>query len=227
MKGSFFVAALLAACLVFLASPGFPQDKDKVWVVETEGSATITNNDLPGARNKAINDALKNAVERAVAELVREDKDGKGSRAVRHGIMAGSDQYIHDFKISTERQVENNYVVNVRSTVFIGSLRDDLEALGLLRVKKNVVKLTEMTVTVRGLKSPADIVRVKEILTTKIKGVSVIHPRELAWGTAMLSVDFHGDAGAFSDELTKTGLFSPVVATLDKNYFEITLLKLK
>ena len=221
-----FISVLIFAAWIFLLTPeGFSQDNGNIWTVETEGTGLITNNDFASARNNAINDALRNAVEQAVATLIPLQTLDKRSQAIREGIYAKSDQYIHDYKISSERQVQKVYAVNVRSAVFIDSIRDDLQTLGLLKMEKNRATATEVAVTVKGLTSCADYARVKELLKTKVKGVRNVYQRQIAWGTARLGLDFQGTVQSFSDELTKTGYFSLIIGLMDRNYFEVTFLK--
>jgi len=225
MNRLFITVLVFAACTFLLTSEGFSQDDGNIWTVETEGTGLITNNDLASARNNAINDALRNAVEQAVAILIPLQTLDKRSQAIRDGIYAKGDQYIHDYKISSERQIQKVYTVNVRSTVFIDSIRDDLQTLGLLKMEKNRVPPTEVAVTVKGLTSCGDYSRAKELLKTKVKGVKNVYQRQIVWGTARLGLDFQGTVQLFSDELMKTGHFSLIIGLIDQNYFEITVLK--
>ncbi len=219
------IVLVFAACTFLLTPEGFSQDDGNVWTVETEGTGLITNNDLASARNNAINDALRNAVEQAVAKLIPPQMLDKRSQAIRNRIYAKSDQYIHDYKISSERQVQKVYAVNVRSAVFIDSIRDDLQTLGLLKMEKNSVPSTEVAVTVKGLTSCADYISAKELLKTKVKGVRNVYQRQISWGTARLALDFQGTVQSFPDELTKTGHFSLIIGLIDQDYFEVTFLK--
>ena len=225
MNRPFLIALLCAAWIFLLTAEGFSQDNDNIWIVETEGKGLITNDDVASARGNAISDALRSAVEQAVAALIHGQTLDKKSQAIRNRLYANSDQYIRDYRINSERQVQKVYTVDVRSAVFIDSIRDDLQTLGLLKVEKNRVQATEVTLTVKGLTSCADYARVKELLKTKVKGVKNVYQRELAWGTARLSLDLQGTVQSFSDELTKAGYFSPVIGLIDQNYFEVTFLK--
>jgi len=221
-----FIIVLIFAAWIFLLTPeGLSQDNGNIWTVETEGTGLITNNDLASARNNAINDALRNAVEQAVATLIPLQTLDKRSQAIRDGIYAKSDQYIHDYKISSERQVQKVYAVNVRSAVFIDSIRDDLQTLGLLKVEKNIVPATEVAVTVKGLTSCADYIKAKELLRTKVKGVRHVYQHQIAWGAARLSLDFQGPVQSLSDELIRTGHFSLISGLIGQNDFEVTFLK--
>ncbi|MGO9139104.1 MAG: flagellar assembly protein T N-terminal domain-containing protein [Syntrophales bacterium] len=225
MNRLFIVVLVFAACSFLLTTEGISQDDGNIWTVETEGTGLITNNDLASARNNAINNALRDAVEQAVATLDPLQTLDRRSQALRDGIYAKSDQYIHDYKISSERQVQNVYTVNVRSTVFMDSVRDDLQTLGLLKIDKNRVPSAEIAVTVKGLTSCADYVRARELLKTKVKGVRNVYQRQIAWGTARLGLDFQGTVQSFSDELIKTGHFSLIIGLIDQNYLEVTFLK--
>jgi len=225
MNRPFLIALLFTAWIFLLTAEGFSQGNDNIWTVETKGTGLITNNDVARARKNAISDALRNAVEQAVATLIPGQTLDKKSQAIRDGIYAGSDQYIRDYRINSERQVQKVYAVDVRSAVFIDSIRDDLQTLGLLKVEKNRVQATEVALTVKGLTSCADYARVKELLKTRVKGVRNVYQRELTWGTARLSLDLQGTVQSFSDELTKAGYFSPIIGLIDQNYFEVTFLK--
>jgi hypothetical protein len=225
MNRPFLIALLFTAWIFLLTAEGFSQGNDNIWTVETKGTGLITNNDVAGARKNAISDALRNAVEQAVATLIPGQTLDKKSQAIRGGIYARSDQYIRDYRINSERQVQKVYAVDVRSAVFIDSIRDDLQTLGLLKVEKNRVQATEVALTVKGLTSCADYARVKELLKIRVKGVKNVYQRELTWGTARLSLDLQGTVQSFSDELTKAGYFSPIIGLIDQNYFEVTFLK--
>jgi predicted transcriptional regulator len=224
MNRSFLIALLFTAWIFLLTAEGLSQDNENILTVETEGKGLITNDDVASARKNAISDALRNAVEQAVAKLILGQTLDKKSQAMRDGIYAKSDQYIRDYRINSERQVQKVYAVDVRSAVFIDSIRDDLQTLGLLKVEKNRVQATEVTITVKGLTSCADYARVKELLKTRVKGVRNVYQRELTWGTARLNLDIQGSVQSFSDELTKAGHFSPIIV-IEQNYFDVTFLK--
>ena len=225
MNRPFLIVLLCAAWIFLLTAEGFSQDNDNIWIVETEGKGLITNDDVASARGNAISYALRNAVEQAVAALIHSQALDKKSQAIRNRIYANGDQYIRDYRINSERQVQNVYTVDVRSAVFIDSIRDDLQTLGLLKAEKDRVQAAEVTITVKGLTSCADYARVKEMLKTRVKGVKNIYQHELTWGTARLNLDLQGTVQSFSDELTKTGQFSPIIGLVDQNYFEVTFLK--
>ncbi len=226
MNRLLIIVLMIAACTFLRIPEGSSQDDGNIWTVETEGTGLIINNDLASARSNAINDALRSAVERAVASLMPlRTLDNKESQAIRDRIYAKSDQYIHDYKISSERQIPKVYAVNVRSAVFISSIRDDLHTLGLLKIEKDKIPSTEIAVTVKGLTSCAEYIKARELLATKVKGVRNVYQHQIAWGTARLSLDFQGPVQSLSDELIRTGHFSLVSGLTGQNDFEVTFLK--
>ena len=225
MSRPFLIALLFTACIFLLTAEGFSQDNDNIWTVETEGKGIITNDDVASARSNAISDALRKAVEQAVAALTPGQMLDKNSRAIRDQIYARSEQYIRDYRINRERQAQEVYAVDVRSAVFMDSIRDNLQTLGLLTVEKNGVQATEIVFTVRGLTSCADYARAKELLKTRVKGVRNVYQRELTWGTARLSLDIQGTVQSFMDELIKAGHFPPIIGPADQKHFEVTFSK--
>lgn len=225
MNRPFLFALLFTAWIFLFVSEGFSQNNDNIWTVETDGTGLIINDDVASARNNAISDALRHAVEQAVATLIPGQSLEKKSQAIRDRIYARSDQYIRDYRINNEKQVQKFYVVNVRSAVFIDSIRDDLQTLGLLKAEEKRVQATEVALIVKGLTSCADYAIVKELLKTRVKGVRNVNQRELTWGTARLNIYLQGTVQSFADELTKAGHFSPIIGLIDENYFEVTFLK--
>ena len=228
MKLPFLIVFLFTAWGFLFAAAAFSQDNaDDIWTIETDGTGIIINDDVDGARRNAISDALRHAVEQAVATLIRVRSPDKKSQAIRERIYAMSDQYIRDYKINSEKQVEKFYAVNVKSAIFIDSIRDDLQTLGLLKTEKNKVQATEVVLIVKGLTSCADYARVKELLRAKVKAVRNVYQRELTWGSARLNLYLQGTVQSFSDELIKSGHFSPIVGLADEKSFEVTLLREK
>jgi hypothetical protein len=229
MKKNFFIGFLIAPCIFSLLSvEGFSQNNGGVRVVDAEGTSIIINNDIENARNNAIRNALQRAVEYAVLTLIPRTTAAEKSQVIRNGIYAKSDEYIHDYRIVGEKQVQTIYKVDIKSTLFVSSISDDLQALGLLAAVKNNVALTSAVVTVRGLENYADYTKVRELLKTRVSGVRNYQPQRLERGMARLIVNIQGgNIQSFADGLMKTGQFSLDNMSVDQNYIEVTFLKQK
>jgi len=225
MKRRFFIILFLMIWIFLLPSKVFSQDNEDVRTVDTEGSSIIINDDLAGARNNAIQNALQKAVEHIVITLIPTKTAANQSQIIRENLYAKSNEYIHDYRIISEKQIKAVYQVNVRSTLFASSIRDDLQAHGLLGVEKKRVPVTAVVVIVRGLKSYTDYVKVKELLKTKMKVVMGIYQRSFEWGTARMDLEIQGSVQSLSGELVKTGHFSLDTTRTDQNYIEVTFLR--
>jgi len=225
MKRPFFIILVFLTWIFLLPSKGFSQNHEDIKTVNTEGTSIIINDDLASARNNAIQDALQKAVENVVITLVPTKTMASQSHIIRDNLYSKSSEYIHDYRITSEKTYQTVYTVNVRSTLFASSIRDDLQDLGLLIVEKKQVPITVVVLTVRGLKSYTDFAKVKELLKTKMKAVKNIYQRRFEWGMARLDLDIQGTVQSLAGELVKTGHFSLGTAHVDQNYIDVTFLK--
>ena len=225
MRKPFLIILVFMTWIFLLPCKGFSQDKEDIKTINTEGTSVIVNNDLASARNNAIQDALRKAVEHEVITLIPIKTMASQSQIIRDNIYAKSNEYIHDYRIISEKQYQAVYLVNVRSTLFASSIKNDLQALGLLFVDKKRVPLTVVVVIVRGLKSYSDFVKVKELLKTQMKVIMNIYQRRFEWGMARLDLEIQGTVQSFAGELVKTGHFSLDNTRADQDYVEVTFLK--
>jgi hypothetical protein len=225
MRRPFLIILVFMTWIFLLPCKGFSQDNEDIQPVNTEGTSIIINDDLASARNNAIQDALQKAVEHVVITLIPSKTIASQSQIIRDNLYAKSNEYIHDYRIISEKQYQAVYQVNVRSTLFASSIMDDLQALGLLIVEKKKVPVTVVVVLVRGLKSYTDFAKVKELLKTKMKVIMNIYQRRFEWGMASLDLEIQGTVQSFAVELVKTGHFSLDNTRADQNYIEVTFLK--
>jgi hypothetical protein len=225
MRRPFLIILVFMTWIFLLPCKGFSQDNEDIQPVNTEGTSIIINDDLASARNNAIQDALQKAVEHVVITLIPTKTIASQSQIIRDNLYAKSNEYIHDYRIISEKQYKAVYQVNVRSTLFASSIMDDLQALGLLIVEKKKVPVTVVVVLVRGLKSYTDFAKVKELLKTKMKVIMNIYQRRFEWGMASLDLEIQGTVQSFAGELVKTGHFSLDNTRADQNYIEVTFLK--
>ncbi len=86
------------------------------------------------ARDKAINDALRNAVEEGLGVLIKSETQVENYELVADKIRAQAKGYVKNYEVVRERKDEDAglYRVWVKATVSLGKLEDDLEAMGIL-----------------------------------------------------------------------------------------------
>ncbi len=130
----------LMACLVlFLMVPvslAYAGEAEKTII--TSGVAMANTED---ARRKAINDALRNAVEEGMGTFVTADLIVKKKQVVDEKILSRVEGYVRDYKIVEERESDGLYRVKITATVKLGKIQSDLMAIGLLMQRKQVPRL--------------------------------------------------------------------------------------
>jgi hypothetical protein len=102
--------------------------------VTATGTAAILNKDMAQARDRAVESALRSAVERVVGTMVDSESLVKNNDLIADKIFTQTRGYISDYKILSEKpdMDSNIYSVSVEATVKEGNLSDDLNSLGLL-----------------------------------------------------------------------------------------------
>ena len=107
-------------------------------VVTAQGTAMINNGDESSARNAAINDALRKAVEQAVGTIVSSQTTVENYTLLSDKIYSNTSGYVHDYNIIKEGPNNNLYTVTVQATIGTKHLKDDLGAIGLLMKQKRM-----------------------------------------------------------------------------------------
>jgi len=178
-------ACLGILCLVlgalFLSTPS-------VWAqppefVMTEGVAAIVNNAVAPARDKAIDDALRKAVEQAVGTLVTSDTLTEQYKVITDKILAQTAGYVQRYKVLSEKAEGDLYRVKIQAEVARGNLQNDLRALGLLHVQaekpKVMVILEEKVMGVFGTTAFEDVGQAESTLIQRLlaSGFNVVDPQ--------------------------------------------------
>jgi len=109
-------------------------------MITAEGVAAITGN-VTIAREKAIDDALRRAVEQAVGTMISSDTMTNNFQVVHDKILAQTSGYVKSYQILKEEQVGQEFRVAVIADVGRENLQGSLEALGLLQVLKEKPKV--------------------------------------------------------------------------------------
>jgi hypothetical protein len=99
--------------------------------VTAEGMASVQGNPAI-ARDGAIQDALRKAVEQAVGTMVASETLVENFQTVRDSIYNKSQGYVKEYKVVKESPGKDLYAVTISATVATENLKNDLGALGLL-----------------------------------------------------------------------------------------------
>lgn len=105
--------------------------------VNSEGVGNIIGKAESRARDIAIEDALRRAVEQAVGTFINSETIVKNSVLISDSIYAQAKGYIKEYSILNEVSDGNLYRVSLESHVSKIKMQDDLEAIGLLMSRKH------------------------------------------------------------------------------------------
>lgn len=119
----------LCVILPALLNNAIGQGEQK-WVDAT-GMAAIINNDLGAARDKALDDARRKAVEMVVGVMVDSETLVENFQLVNDRIYSQSAGYVCGEKIIKEWQSGGTYYITINACVAQGNLEDNLLAIGI------------------------------------------------------------------------------------------------
>ncbi len=182
-------AIFVFAVLAFALAAGAQQS------VTATGSAAILNNDAAQARDRAVESALRAAVEQVMGTMVDSESLVKNNELLSDKIYTQTAGYISNYKIVSEKADKdtNIYSVTIEAQVNEGSLEQDLNSLGILMRR---MKMPRVAVALKenGQEASATLLRL-----LKDKGFNVVD-------TGNLEEGFYGmQEGAQSDLLKKYG----------------------
>ncbi len=134
----------LAIALIFLSASAARADDTSV--SEAEGQAPILNNDKAQAREKAIDDALRHAVETAAGTMVTSSTEVQDFQVKMDQVLTHSKGFVKKYELlSGYPKIEEGVLtVKVRATIGTAELNKDLEAMGLLLARKGKPRLMLM-----------------------------------------------------------------------------------
>lgn len=112
-------------------------------VVETEGVAGI-GPDPAAARDRAIEDALRRAVEQAVGTIVESETTVENYELLSDRIFSRSSGYVKTYEILSENREGDLLRVKVSAVVSTGDLNNDLNAIGVLQKRMKYPRIMVM-----------------------------------------------------------------------------------
>ena len=137
--------ACLCLLLLVLSAASTTLAEPSVIVNTTaEGVGVIEAGNNALARDQAIRDALRIAVEQAVGTMVASETLVQNYEVLRDQIYAKTQGYIKTYTIIEEKEEGTLFRVTVQAQVTQGNLQDDLMALGLLLARKNMPRIMLM-----------------------------------------------------------------------------------
>jgi hypothetical protein len=126
-----FRSALLIILSLLLITPAaFGQEESRT--VSAEGVAVIQGGSRDIARDAAIEDAQKRAVEQAIGILIDSQTQVENFQVISDNILSQTKGYIKRYNVTGEVPEGNLLRVTITAEVALGKLSDDLSAIGIL-----------------------------------------------------------------------------------------------
>jgi len=107
------------------------------------------------------------------------------------------------------------------------TVADSLKSQIVAKWQEEVGSTALVSLTVRGLKSYSDFIRLKDSLKTEVRGVQDIFLRKMEGGTAKMDLQIEGSAISLADELAMAKFqgFSLEITNVSQNSLEANLVK--
>jgi len=197
--------------------------------IEAEGTCAVYGNDRAPARDGAIDDSMRKAVERVVLLLASEEIVSEHADVLKDAIYPKYQEYMRDYRILRESTENGLCRVRVRVTLSVMDIRRDLEELGILtdEWRPEYVASAVIGVVVRGIEKYGDFKVLRERLEKDIGGVDAVHLRRMGSGMAVMDVEMRGDAFMLANtlQLNEFRNFSLCVTEITRNTIEFNMTK--
>jgi len=127
------VCAGLMTCLLLVTplSLGFTQSDEGNRPLVVTGTGPAPSREIADARDLALREALRSAVEQAVGRLLPAQRIVRYYPLLGERILDRSMTYVQDYQIVQETKGPQLYRVTVQTTLYLDRLRQDLQQLGL------------------------------------------------------------------------------------------------
>jgi hypothetical protein len=103
-----------------------------VRTVDATGFASVRGAQTALARDGAIDDALRKAVEQVVGTVVSAETMVENYQVLSDKVYTRTEGYIKNYTVLNEARTRDLYQVTVRATVAVGDIKNDLDAIGIL-----------------------------------------------------------------------------------------------
>ncbi len=198
---------LSAILCFFLLYPGYVEsNQEVVRVIEAEGISIVYGKDELSAREEAIRDSMRGAVEQVVEMLIPEEVVSENVDILDVAVYSKHQDYIRDYRILQEGIKNGRYRIRMLATLSLLDIRRDLEFLGIFAGRWQVSSArTIISVTVRGIERCRDFKVLREVLENDTRGVHAVSLPRIGSGVAQLDIEMQGDASVLAKELQLTG----------------------
>ena len=206
MKRIILASLVVSLLVVTFCLPAWAEKVDKV-----TGTAAIVDGNTASARQKALEQALRSAVEQGIGVFIDSQTQAANFTVIRDSIYSKASGYVKDYQVISEGPAPDGqtYEITIKAEVQTASIANDLNAIGIqLKFAGNprfmAVYLPE-TEKPLSRKSPAVVAAEKAVTDVFLqKGCVILDPRFTA--EVYKRIERAGRIAADVDDLAKMAL---------------------
>jgi hypothetical protein len=131
MKKS-WVTIVVTACVLLVLAPAHAQTK-----IRAEGTAVILNGRVDIARDKAVDAALRSAVEKVAGVMVSSTSEVENFELKMDRVLSESKGFVNHYRILSEDRKQDRLQIVIEADVGRDRLKDRLEAIRLIVARKS------------------------------------------------------------------------------------------
>ena len=130
---------ILMMCCLFNMPAFFSAHAQKI--VQAQGTASVQKDFVAIARDRAIADAQRLAVEQAVGVMISNETLVENYQVISDKILQQSKGYVQSYEVLSDQRHGDVYKVTIQAVVRTGQIRNDLEAIRLIIARKSKPRL--------------------------------------------------------------------------------------
>lgn len=177
-----------------------PQVCARMVTLITMGTTVVVEGNLARARNVAITNGKRNALEEAVRSLIPESLVFENYEMINDHIYQHHQRFIDTFRILSEKSRDTLYEVTLESTVATERLQRTLVRLGLIE-EDQVSEISHFQLCVLGVTCPACVETLQQHMRDEMDGVEAVSLYAIRPGEFTLKIAYKGDIESFRDAL--------------------------
>jgi len=108
------------------------EGQERVEALVVEGESPVIQNDLPQAKQRALEDALATAVHKVIGTFVSAESFSQNFVSIERSILTKTRGYVKNYTVLKEESTPEAVTLTVEVKVAVDPIRDDLTALGIL-----------------------------------------------------------------------------------------------
>ncbi len=201
---------ILYFSLALLMFSGLAAAQEATQTITTDGTASVLNGDKAQARDVAIQDALRNAVEQVTGAVISSSTIVENAMVVEDNIYSKAKGYIKNYSIISEGEADGglSYNVKVKALVRSGAIKEDMA--DIIRGAGNpklMVLITESNVgssAIGGIDAQLGTAENTIIEAMRNKGFDFVDPetaeKSIRRDKALAALDGDAQAAAFIGE---------------------------